>query len=1109
MRRLARALAPALSAVLLVLANDPAQASGRHAPGLRTEKGARAVRPETTRPQRLNRFQTERLRSLAGSSFAATPDTLRVALFQVQFTDTLMGGQTGSDRAPRDSTWFANEMKHVEQYFRGASRGRLTLQWTVDGTLYTSARRMVYYGTDATEEERVVELVQEVLAASDATTDFSQVDHVFIVHAGAGQETDIGGDSPIQLWSSFYDLSDIRDALDDDASPGLATGDGVAIDNFSIVPSDASQDFATVGTLGVWAFEIGNRLGLLPMFDSTPNGAPDSQGVGNFCLMAYGLFNANGFVPAFPCEFNRVLAGWVDPLEVDATEDDTVVGLTDINTGVPSDTVCVRVPITESEYFLVANRTHDANFDSLFTFSDDDLDLIPENTESLDGAEFDFFLTDLSNPAKVYRNDPDYGFDVLRRHTGSGVYIWHVDERIIRDAIASGYLPDDFAARKGVDLEEADGVQDLDRPGVAALALGSHFDSYRLGVGNRTRLDRSSDPASHSNSGAETGITIEVLSSAALRMPVRVRRDVTYGEVWARWPSASPGQAPTVVDLDNNLSPEIVILSDNAGLFLLNMDGTERVDADLNPATIQPHIALPGVTWTGPPAFANLDGSNDQEIVAISTSGRVYAWKANGNELIDGDANPGTPGVLFVGQPAVAPPMLVDVNGGTPEVVLLERVGSLVQIRFVDATGAVVTPNAAAVSGSWPFSVAGFDAAPPALARVTDGQAVTTGIVSAVVDSVAGRVRVSWTPVSVSGTLSGTARAWTQSFAAPSGSKAAGYLPTAPACGDLDNDQDDEIVVTLPDGTVLVLDAASALSEAVSVATGKTRAANPSAAAIGDVDRDGTLEIALWDDEYQYLYKSNARPMLEWPRRLRAESDGEAPPVRSKRSDEAPLILDIAGDHGPDILFPLEDGTLAAFDFRGNALASFPRVGPAEQGGSPTVYVGPGNDSRLVALGSPGRLTGLDPIVDTLTVAAATSLSIQTLPRVPGAPFWTTARADLARSGRTAPTYAVKSSSSAFDPESFIIYPNPVQGDVVNARITTHASARVRVSILTLEGQEALVASFDVNPGNNVNIPFDEALDVKNLKSGIYMLRIDVQSSAGGGATVKPFAIRR
>ena len=1043
----------------------------------------------------------------------ASLDTLRLIVFQVQFTDTLMGGQPGSSRSPRDSTWFANELQHLEQYYRGASRGRLTVRWTLPDTLYSLPHRMSYYGADATEEDRVVELVQEVIGLADDSVDFAAYDHVFIIHAGAGQETDLDSNSPNQIWSSFYDQSDIQSALDDPGVPGLATDDVAGgspffVDNFSIVPSDASQDYKTIGTLGVWAFEIGNRIGLLPMFDSTPAGAADSQGVGSFCVMAYGLFDVNGFVPAFPCEFNRLIAGWVDPVVVDAASTPATISLTDINTGAPADTVCIRVPITESEYYLVTNRVHDANFDSLFTFGDADGNLIPSNGESLDGAEFDFFLTDLTNPAtKQY--DPDYGFKVTRRQTGSGIYIWHIDEAVVRDAVGQGYLPDDFVARKGVDLEEADGVQDLDRPGPAAFALGSFFDSFRAANNAHTRFGPDTKPASRSNSGAATGIVIETTSAPGPTMTVVVRREAAYQDLRARWDASSPAQPPAAVDLDGSGTAEVVALSDDAGVYVFTPDGVEWNDPDSNPATIAPWVAVPGVSWAGPPAFADLDGLAGVELVASALGGDVFAWKADGSELVDGDANPATTGVLFSGLPMAAPPMLVDVNGGAPEVTIVEYDGVNLRARFVDATGAVVSPATPSVAGMWPYSISGTIAAPLALAEVSDGAVKTRGVVLACVDTVAARVRVAWVPCSVSGAAPGTPRAWEEEIVVPAGYDPASFVPTAPAVGDLDGDDDDEIVVALPDGGVIVFEFSSAFSGSVTRADGRLRAPHPSAPALGDVDGDGTLEIAIWDDQYMYLLKANVRPVIEWPRVIRPESAGDEPPLASVRSNESPLVTDVDGDGLADVLFPLDDGTLAAFDAGGSAVAGFPRVGPAQPGGAPTLAETSAGSRRLIVLGSSGTLRGVDVVIDTLDVRPQTALSIQSLTGAPGLEYWTMARADLARSGRVTLASAVTPASNTFDPESFIIYPNPVTGDVVHARITTNARVTAVVSVYTIEGQEAVSESFDVNPNGVVNMPLDEAIDVHALKSGVYILRIRIESGSGSGSVVKPFAIRR
>jgi hypothetical protein len=196
------------------------------------------------------------------------------------------------------------------------------------------------------------------------------------------------------------------------------------------------------------------------------------------------------------------------------------------------------------------------------------------------------------------------------------------------------------------------------------------------------------------------------------------------------------------------------------------------------------------------------------------------------------------------------------------------------------------------------------------------------------------------------------------------------------------------------------------------------------------------------------------------------------------------------------------------FDAGGRAVG-FPRVGPAEAGAAPTLAeTGPGS-RRLVVLGSTGRLRSVDVVTDTLDIDPESVLSIQSLSAPPGAEYWTMARADLARSGRVALASTPATASSTFDPESFIIYPNPVTGDVVHARITTHARATAVVSVYPIEGQEAVSESYEVNPNGVVNIPLDETIDVHALKSGVYMLRIRIDSGSGSGSVVKPFAIRR
>lgn len=1098
----------AVTIVTCSVPTAPAFAGGTPPALRRSAAGERVVIPP---PQRgLNRYQQRLVERYLSGSAAAIDDTLHVIAFQVQFADTAMGGLPGGRPEPRDSTWFANELRHTKEYFDGASRGRLTVDFTLDGTLYTLPEGMGYYGRDTFEDQRVVELAGTLVGMADPTIDFSRYDHVFIIHAGAGQETDLAGDSRVQIWSSFYDVSDIDAAYPDTTVSGLATDDSLGgepfvVDNFSIVPANASQDYTYIGTLGIWAFEVASRVGLLPMFDSTPAAAPDGQGVGSFGIMAYGLFNATGYIPGFPCAFNRLLAGWLDPVTVEPSATPRSLRLSDVNTGADADTVCAKIPITENEYYLVVNRVHDANFDSLFTFVDVDSNLIPDNTDSLEGADFDYFLSDITSPY-VVRYLPAYGRNVTLVHTGSGVYIWHVDEDVIRETTAAGYLPNDFVERKGVDLEEADGVQDMDSGGSAAFALGSYYDSYRAGDGNQTAFGPDTKPASDSNAGIRTGIVVDNISVPGHMMTCRVRLEADYADHRVRFNASALGQPPTVFDLDGDGNAEIAVLTDSARVYLFDGNGAEYNDADADPATIAPFDQAAG-EWAGPGAAGDLDGVTGEELVAGTREGAVYRWDSGAAQL------------LYTAPGLAAGPMLADVEGtAEPEIVLVESDGDSLRLRLVDAQGNPFSPSDGAFTALWPYALAGQYAAPPGWAGTgPDRSPAKEGVVVAWVDTVAARFGVTYVPARhTAGPLTSepVAATWTASYPLPAG--IAGVDPvgfvSAPAVGDIDADGSDEVVLTTADGRLFIFENDAGETGVVDPEVVRLRGAHPSAPALGDTDLDGTLEIALWDDEYLYLLESNGRPVTEWPKLVVPASVGELPPSTPRRGLESPVIADLDGDGTIEVAFLLEDGSLRAYHHNGAAADGFPRVGPAAALAAPTVAaLGGPTAHALVSVGSIGRLSGVNTVVDSFTTVDETTLSVQTLPgsRAGDRIFWGACRAASDRRGRVVESAPLRSAAGTVESGSFMIYPSPVHGDHVNVRVTLNTRARVHLRVFNLEGEETLSRSYEANSNGLIGTPFDESVDVRALVSGVYFVHLEIDGDGGSDTMIKPFAIRR
>ncbi|GEM_PF-1393916 len=1080
---------------------------------------------------RLNEFQRRRLKSFISGN-TAFPDTLKLLVVQVQFADSLMGGQPNSHRPEvRDSVFFSNELKHLRDYFTGASRGRFVVEWDLAGRLYDLPEGMNYYGNDAEEETRVVEMAQSIIDSIDTGIDLSRYQSLFIIHAGAGQETDSFDDSRNQLWSSFYDLGDIRNAFPDSSIAGLATGDSLGgeaffVDNFIIAPSNPGQDITSIGSLGIWAFSVGSRIGLLPLFDSTPASGFNSMGAGNFCLMSWGLYTALAFVPSFPCAFNRMMAGWIDPLSVD--QDGTYV-LHDINTPSPGDTSCLKIAINENEYYLVVNRVHDTNFDSLFTFVNLDSDIVvPGNADSLLGAEFDFFLTDLSNP---FINKPDPGAGgILRRFvlTGSGVYVWHINTNTLMQALQSGYLPNDFSERKAVDLEEADGIQDLD--GLGFFSQGSYFDSFRLG--HNDRFADNTTPSSRSDAGASTGITLENIGKPGSFMSLDVIFDASFSEVRASWQDSGRGQPASPVDLDGGGSMEAAVFAGSGNIYAFTYGGLEYDDKDMNPATIEPYLSAPGADWTGPGAFGVLDGVPGDDIVGISADGTIYAWSGTGTQIIDGDSDPSTDGVLFKGSPAACPPLLVDINGdGIDEIALIEHVADSLHLSFVNSSGAKVIPSDPAYSSLWPAAVGAQFCAPLAYGACGREGNDNEGIVISWVDTVASQYGLSYFPLKARSLSPTPARnpvsgergmsrihrqagpGWTVMTDRHPLAQSDSIIALPPALGDLDADGFDEAVLTLPDGRLQIYDASPFSSAAGELITENLRGAFPSPPSLGDIDKNGSMEIALWDSDYYYVFTSNGKPYSNWPQRRFPIDQVEKPRPQGISIPAAPLVGDMNGDGKIEILYASGSGVVNVMDLRGDKTAGFPRTIPTGVFAAPSFagMTGSGELSLLLSGGST-LFEYLDPITDSLVTSDVMELAVQELPgsNTGSDLFWYTYRNGSRRWGRAEPAHQVPGGGGIFNAGSFLVYPNPVPFNELHARLILHKAADIGLELYNLEGENVIKKSYPLqNPGSLADYTFDEKLDIAGIVSGVYFLRINIKGKSSQTSLIKTVAIRK
>jgi M6 family metalloprotease-like protein len=255
-------------------------------------------KPVPPRGSAVGAYQREAVRRLLEGRVVAA-DSLRICVFRVSFTDRDMHPQ-------HDSLYFANELRHLFEYYEGASRGRFELRWELMPGIIQLTGSEAYYGESDLWTERMSEILIQIVLERDGEVDFARYGAVAVIHAGAGRETDFNNDSPYQIYSGFVNPEEMAGALADTlGAPGVPTNDGAPgdtlyLDNLMIWPEEASQDGFAFGSLGIYAYQVGLRLGMVPLFDTTPEDYPDSQGCGNFDLMGYGIYNALGFVPSFP-----------------------------------------------------------------------------------------------------------------------------------------------------------------------------------------------------------------------------------------------------------------------------------------------------------------------------------------------------------------------------------------------------------------------------------------------------------------------------------------------------------------------------------------------------------------------------------------------------------------------------------------------------------------------------------------------------------------------------------------------------------------------------------------------------------------------------------------
>tara|TARA_Y100001935_G_scaffold254275_1_gene262771 strand:+ start:38108 stop:41257 length:3150 start_codon:yes stop_codon:yes gene_type:complete len=490
---------------------------------------------------------------------------------------------TRIDPLPHNQQYFESHLEFAKNYFEKSSDDQLTLNYTVLPGVFTLPKKMEEYSPIGEEFtlDKLGDLLNDTWTAVEDAGGFNATgldpeNTAFVIfHAGVGRDIELTGTSlditPYDIPSIYLRKQDLQNIFENPSFSGFPINGGAfRVTNSLIIPrteSRRAEDISgnevvfPLSINGLLCASIGSHLGLPDLFN-TDTGEP---AIGRFGLMdGAGFFAYNGLLPPEPSAWEKIYLGWETPFEI-TPQTDGAIYLPATSLDQPNS--IAKLSLSSSEYFLIENRHRDPENDGLIitirtpdgtevqqSFTNNDSELIYQE------SDFDTLLTagtiidvdnfDFSLPGGLEIGDDEEEGTADDRELNGGILIWQIDEAIINQKLASGGINAD-PLRRGVDLEEADGAQDIGRD-VGLLDNSSSFgyaydfwwsdNNYRV-ITETTTIDLNPDnqfgpdtyPDNRSNSGAPSFFELyefsDILPVASFRIRSVSSVDTGYEQV--------------------------------------------------------------------------------------------------------------------------------------------------------------------------------------------------------------------------------------------------------------------------------------------------------------------------------------------------------------------------------------------------------------------------------------------------------------------------------------------------------------------------------------------------------------------------------------------------
>ncbi|MDI6808702.1 MAG: FG-GAP-like repeat-containing protein [Candidatus Eisenbacteria bacterium] len=1003
---------------------------------------------------------------LTDLQLSAFPETLRVLGIRVEFQEDNDPHSTGNGKMdfvgygdpllpdggknllydpPHTKIYFERQFDALRNYYQAVSGGRLRLSpdttWEggkleIIGTVMPAAESLSYtlphplgyysdYGQNLVSGDGYrwgfglgALLVDAIYQAEQDVPSFKAYDGIVLFHAG----------SMLQVSGSFlpYPPYDLPAVTIFDFQPPLTAHAGAdTIWGGSIVAEKARFEDVFFGIQGTLCHEFGHQLGLPDLYDVSYQ----SVGVGEWDLMSDGGYLGQGFIPGQPSAWVKKFLGWVTPRKIDSAVDSTIT-LRAVELYHPDSSV-VQIPVNGHEYFLIENRQ-----------------------SNLKGTVVDTVFGLMKNGVLILVDEYDAFLP------GSGLLIWHIDE----DIIYGNFQEVQAGAIKGVDLEEADGIQDLEYwRGSPYDSYGSPFDPFFLG--NNRSFGDATVPNSKTNNGAFTYISVSDISRSDTLMTFRLNTG------WRKrgFPVESAGaftmSSPAFYDLDGDGKPEVVSAASDGRVYAWRPDGSKfiansdslsyYVKAGRDSALIKVPLAVIGETSGAvfsSVSIADIDGDGIPEICTGDTDGKLYVWKAK-----DADSN-GRADSLS-GFPVktdgmiVSSPLLSDLDGDGKMEIIWGSDDS--KLHACDFTGAVLP---------------GF---PVYLGREVRATPSSYDI------DVNGKKEI--IAVSGDGRVFFVKMDGTQYPGSPHLTPRLGLASSSPSIGDIDRDNVPEIIFITPENTLTAVKISGAVAAGWPVSLSGDPFQNlyviPSPA-LGDVNNDGFLDVVVASGKKLYAFNHNGTHVTGFP--IEISSSGEI--------SSSPIIVDVDGGLG--IIVGSPDGLIHGFKGDGKKLPGFPLTCGGPVNSTPVFGDLDGNGKQELGAGSDDGFFYL------------WELPLNSAGKSP----WPTFLQNSARRGyypdSLFPSPKVLPESPLV--ENLYCYPNPTSAGT-KIRFFLNKNATIEASVLTVSGGVVWKETRDFAGATDNEFAWDGTKAV----SGLYLVRVEARSGGKKEVYMRKLAILR